>query len=562
MKKNFKKVLSVLLTALMLCSVFSVGALAAGPYRITLTGGYRSLNSTKLYGEFIDEYADIVGTKKTVQADEYVFMYKAGGGAASQLPEGSEYYEFTQTIDGVDYTFTYTINEETGEKENQAVVFYTDANGNLTYPIQFFKMKGHVTYSKNGVVGRWSTSTTANGSGTLTPGTTKKVTKATVYGCYYTQDKYTVQFLPGVDGEGSVQTQKNVTYNRKITLKDAIFTRSGYVQIGWALTENSAKVEYELSQNQVPVTGNIDFYPVWQKMSYELDYDVDALIYETVCEDYSAQPTQNFEIKNNSNTEVKLTLPTSAAFKVTANGSLTIPADGGIVEISVQPKEGLAVGTYAETLKFDFGIEDINFTVKASFAVLKHRFENYKSNDDATYEADGTKTATCIFGCGTENTIEDEGSKRVYSVTNNTVKGLLKEYLYHKTVNCVAYGSGSDYTEDEIVNAITAGKDLYRFRPVSWYVNEEHNGEFAEGNYIINYVHTDFGSYSLTVKYVEEKLVDGEWVATEVEDEKSFKYSIGPSAKDEQEVVRPNMIVNIIFALMGYLMDVVGGLLG
>ena len=52
---------------------------------------------------------------------------------------------------------------------------------------------------------------------------------------------------------------------------------------------------------------------------------------------------------------------------------------------------------------------------------------------------------------------------------------------------------------------------------------------------------------------------NGEWEATGIEDVKTYKYSIGPSEKDNQEVVRPNMIVSIIFALFGYLIDLIAG---
>ncbi len=42
---------------------------------------------------------------------------------------------------------------------------------------------------------------------------------------------------------------------------------------------------------------------------------------------------------------------------------------------------------------------------------LEHLFLEYTSNGDATCEADGTKTATCLNGCGTEDTVADEGSQ-------------------------------------------------------------------------------------------------------------------------------------------------------
>ena len=42
---------------------------------------------------------------------------------------------------------------------------------------------------------------------------------------------------------------------------------------------------------------------------------------------------------------------------------------------------------------------------------LEHVFGKYTSNGDATCEADGTKTAECIHGCGTTDTVADEGTK-------------------------------------------------------------------------------------------------------------------------------------------------------
>ena len=42
--------------------------------------------------------------------------------------------------------------------------------------------------------------------------------------------------------------------------------------------------------------------------------------------------------------------------------------------------------------------------------ISKHSFINYVSNDDATCEKDGTKTAYCEFGCGVKDVITDVGS--------------------------------------------------------------------------------------------------------------------------------------------------------
>ena len=41
----------------------------------------------------------------------------------------------------------------------------------------------------------------------------------------------------------------------------------------------------------------------------------------------------------------------------------------------------------------------------------KHSFTNYNSDNNATIESDGTKTAVCDNGCGETHTIADIGSK-------------------------------------------------------------------------------------------------------------------------------------------------------
>ena len=47
-----------------------------------------------------------------------------------------------------------------------------------------------------------------------------------------------------------------------------------------------------------------------------------------------------------------------------------------------------------------------------------HKFTNYISDNNATTEADGTKTAYCDYGCGTKDTIPDPGTKVPESETN------------------------------------------------------------------------------------------------------------------------------------------------
>ena len=59
------------------------------------------------------------------------------------------------------------------------------------------------------------------------------------------------------------------------------------------------------------------------------------------------------------------------------------------------------------TLCFATKTEEINAT--------GHKFTNYVSDGNATYENDGTKTAYCNNGCGAKDTIPDIGSKLVHT---------------------------------------------------------------------------------------------------------------------------------------------------
>lgn len=506
MKNNFKRIVSIALIALMLSTIFCITASAA-TYTITLKGGTRKLNGETYTAKLNDTLLNLAGNTYTA-------------------------------ADGTVYTL---------DKENHTVTFSTDASGYVTFPEFFFVMEGHTQSA-------WGTSATSNGSANYKEGRRLKVTGAKTYYARYDTVKYTAEFLPGADGVGTSQTISNKTYGASVTLPDAIFTRAGFVQIGWALKENAPEIEYALKDTEFKIKDNVQFYPVWQKVEYNVTQSLTRVTFGSICEDYVAPAAQTFVITNNSNSDVSFVVPTSTTFNVVAT-STTIAKNGGTVVITIQPKVGLDVASYNETLVFDFGIPDIKVSVTAKFVVNAHLFIDYVSDNNATYSSDGTETATCYLGCGATDHRVAVGSKKVYSVDNNKVEGLLGEYLYHKTVKFTVYGSGMDDAEGVV------GK---RFRPVSWYVNDTFNGEFAvdETDYVVNYDHGDgnFGTYELEVKYVEEeKDANGDWVATGIEDVKTYEYSIGPSEKDNQEVVRPNMIVSIIFALFGYLFDLIAG---
>ena len=75
---------------------------------------------------------------------------------------------------------------------------------------------------------------------------------------------YTVTYDPGVNGVGESSTVTKIK-DEPITLKDVCFTRNGFTQIGWTLTEEGEK-EYDLS-GSYNGNGSVSIYPAWQAKS-------------------------------------------------------------------------------------------------------------------------------------------------------------------------------------------------------------------------------------------------------------------------------------------------------
>ena len=71
-------------------------------------------------------------------------------------------------------------------------------------------------------------------------------------------------------------------------------------------------------------------------------------------------------------------------------------------------------------------------TVADEGSKLDHKFTKYVSNNDATCQADGTKTAECDYGCGTTDTVADEGSKLTHKFT---------KYVSNNDATCQADGT-------------------------------------------------------------------------------------------------------------------------
>ncbi len=82
-----------------------------------------------------------------------------------------------------------------------------------------------------------------------------------------------VTYRPGTSGTGDAATDVKF-YGDALTLRDKLFTRSGYTQTGWAAADGGEKV-YDFGgsydKNQA-----LTLYPVWQRDTYAITYDLDG----------------------------------------------------------------------------------------------------------------------------------------------------------------------------------------------------------------------------------------------------------------------------------------------
>ena len=79
-----------------------------------------------------------------------------------------------------------------------------------------------------------------------------------------------VTYQPGTNGSGNAVTDIKF-YNDALTLRGALFTRTGYTQVGWATVDGGEKVygfEDAYTQNEA-----LTLYPVWNTNQYTITFD-------------------------------------------------------------------------------------------------------------------------------------------------------------------------------------------------------------------------------------------------------------------------------------------------
>lgn len=90
---------------------------------------------------------------------------------------------------------------------------------------------------------------------------------------YWTINTYTISYDKGQNGTGENSTATK-TYNTPITLKGAVFTRVGYTQTGWSVTDGGSKT-YDLLASYT-ANSSTTLYPYWTINTYTVSFDANG----------------------------------------------------------------------------------------------------------------------------------------------------------------------------------------------------------------------------------------------------------------------------------------------
>ena len=86
-------------------------------------------------------------------------------------------------------------------------------------------------------------------------------------------DVWDVTYQPGENGDGNAVTDVKL-YNDNLTLRGALFTRTGHTQVGWATVDGGEKVygfEDVYTKNEA-----LTLYPVWNTNKYTITFDTNG----------------------------------------------------------------------------------------------------------------------------------------------------------------------------------------------------------------------------------------------------------------------------------------------
>ena len=130
-----------------------------------------------------------------------------------------------------------------------------------------------------------------------------------------------VTYQPGTNGSGNAVTDIKF-YNDALTLRGALFTRTGYTQVGWATVDGGEKV-YAFGGGYT-TNAALTLYPVWQTDTYAITYDLNGGTAEGNPDAYTIE-TGAFTLKNPTKSGYTFTGWSGTGLDGENNMTVTIP---------------------------------------------------------------------------------------------------------------------------------------------------------------------------------------------------------------------------------------------
>lgn len=320
--------------------------------------------------------------------------------------------------------------------------------------------------------------------------------------------------------------------------------------------------------NTIPITATVTVNPA----SHSLDISKTTLDFATAKKGYGEIAPREFMVTNNGNVTETLEQPALTNFTVSVNPAQLTLAPGATAVYTVQPKAGLDVGAYSETIKVSSDKSVIvNFQVVKGNAVLTKiqqpaavtglangtkkdasslklpstvvvettegsmkaavswnvKEASYKQSSTDAQKFTVSGTVTLPSGVDNDNKISlatsvevsvNAYSAKVASAENNKITGIDVNGVYttQTKISFTAVGAGMDNNSPK--------KGDTRYVPQSWTVINTNVWNAAP--YTASFGLAQSGDYTLKVAFAQQQYDGSSWKATGTMDTRQVSFSI------------------------------------
>ena len=373
-----------------------------------------------------------------------------------------------------------------------------------------------------------------------------------------------------VSSAGTAQGQYfDITWQAQIVKSgdSVLFT----IQPKMNLTANATEIftiTDNTTGNTIPITATVTVNPA----SHSLDISKTTLDFATAKKGYGEIAPREFMVTNNGNVTETLEQPALKNFTVSVNPAQLTLAPGATAVYTVQPKAGLDVGAYSETIKVSSDKSVIvNFQVVKGNAVLTKiqqpaavtglangtkkdasslklpstvvvettegsmkaavswnvKEASYKQSSTDAQKFTVSGTVTLPSGVDNDNKISlatsvevsvNAYSAKVASAENNKITGIDVNGVYttQTKISFTAVGAGMDNNSPK--------KGDTRYVPQSWTVINTNVWNAAP--YTASFGLAQSGDYTLKVAFAQQQYDGSSWKATGTMDTRQVSFSI------------------------------------